>query len=340
MSVHKRFNNGTYYVSFRDDTGKQRTKSFGKGDIGKREAEAFDYEIKSRKLRGLEVKAPNNGVYMDDLCQMYINTKKAEGKGGNGWLKDFASILNNHILPGLPMKPVNKLTQQDILRFMMEKYASNSPTTRNRYLSYLKVIFNFGIQQGITDLNPLEKWNKAKEKPRQSTLTFRQLKKIKKNAAKHLQWALDVAFHLGVRTGESELLALRWEHVDWELNEIRVFAPKTNTYRTIPISEIFMRELNRKMLESKSGYIVEYRGRHIKSLQKSFRTACEKAGIDKSVTSCDVRHLFATTLLNKSGDLASVSNMMGHASTKMTADQYYHVLKSEKARTVKLLPNL
>lgn len=101
-----------------------------------------------------------------------------------------------------------------------------------------------------------------------------------------------------------------------------------------------MRELNRKMLESKSGYIVEYRGRPIKSLRKSFRTACEKAGIDKSVTSYDVRHLFATTLLNKGGDLASVSNMMGHASTKMTADQYYHVLKSEKARTVKLLPNL
>tara|TARA_B100000683_G_scaffold234310_1_gene237431 strand:+ start:157 stop:450 length:294 start_codon:yes stop_codon:yes gene_type:complete len=87
-------------------------------------------------------------------------------------------------------------------------------------------------------------------------------------------WALEVAFHLGVRTSESELLALRWEHVDWELNEIRVFAPKTNTYRTIPISEIFMRELNRKMLESKSGYIVEYRGRPIKSLRKSFRTAC------------------------------------------------------------------
>lgn len=339
MSVHKRFNNGTYYVSYRDDTGKQRTKSFGKGDVAKREAEAFDYEIKSRKLRGLEIKTPNNGVYTDELCQTYINTKKAEGKAGK-WLIDFTSILNNHILPGLPMKPVNQLTQQDILRFMMEKYASNSPTTRNRYLSYLKVIFNFGIKHGITDLNPLEKWNKAKEKPRQSTLTFRQLKKIKKHASKHLQWALDVAFHLGVRTGESELLALRWEHIDWELNEIRVFAPKTNTYRTIPISEIFMRELDRKMLESKSGYIVEYRGRPIKSLRKSFRTACEKAGIDKSVTSYDVRHLFATTLLNKGGDLASVSNMMGHASTKMTADQYYHVLKSEKARTVKLLPNL
>ena len=42
MSVHKRSNNGTYYVAYRDGNGRQHTRSFGKGRDGKREAEKFD----------------------------------------------------------------------------------------------------------------------------------------------------------------------------------------------------------------------------------------------------------------------------------------------------------
>lgn len=270
---------------------------------------------------------------------MYLDAKTAEGKAGK-WAIDFTGVLNNHILPGLPVKPVNQITQQEILHFMMTKYAKNSPTTRNRYISYLKVIGNFGLEHGLIDRNPLEKWKKAKEMPRQSTLTFRQLKKIKKHAAPHLAWALDVAFHLGVRTGPSELLSLRWENVDFENSEVRIYATKTNTWRVVPVSDFFLGELNRKMREAKTVYIVEYRGKPVKSIRKAFRTACTKAGIDDSVTTYDIRHLFATSLLNKGADLASVSAILGHASTKMTADTYYHSLKSENTRAIKLLPNL
>ena len=50
MSVHKRANNGTYYVAYRDAAGRQHTKTFGKGREGKRDAQKFDQEIKVRKL--------------------------------------------------------------------------------------------------------------------------------------------------------------------------------------------------------------------------------------------------------------------------------------------------
>ncbi|WP_319584745.1 tyrosine-type recombinase/integrase [uncultured Pseudodesulfovibrio sp.] len=340
MSVHKRLN-GTYFVSFRDSGGRQRTKNTGSGEEGKRAAEALDHEIKAKKLRGEEVEQQSRrGMYFDELCQLCIDTKKSEGKGGNGWLKDWANNLNNHILPGLPMVPVNELTMQDILSFMMRKYAGHAPSTRNRYLSYLKVILNFGVEHGLIDHNPLKRWKKAKEKPRQSTLTVEQLKAIIEHAAPHLRWALEVAFYLGVRTGESELLSLRWDQVNWENKEIEVYATKTNTFRKIPLSPAFFEKLKARFPEANTEFLVEYQGRQIKSIKGAFRTARKKAGVGKSVITYDIRHLFATTLLNKGGDLASVSNLMGHASTKMTADQYYHVLKEEKVRTVNLLPEL
>jgi len=277
--------------------------------------EAHDLEIKAMKKGGEHIDQPKRGIYLDELCQIWVDTKKSEGKGGSGWLKDWASNLNNNVLPGLPMVPVDDLTQRDILGFVMRKFSHLANSIRNRYLSYLKITFNFGLEHGLIERNPLARWKKAKEKTRQSTLTVDQLREIIKHAAPHLKWALEVAFNLGVRTGESELLTLRWDQVDWEDKMIQVYATKTNTYRKIPLSPAFLKKLKERYETAETPYLVEYRGRQIKSFKGAFRTARRKAGVDKSVTSYDVRHLFATTLLSNNADLASVSKLMGHSST-------------------------
>ncbi|WP_419784695.1 tyrosine-type recombinase/integrase [Maridesulfovibrio sp.] len=250
MSVHRRPETGSYFVRYRDEFGKQRSKNFDKTSQGKREAEAFDLEIKLKKKRGENINPHHDDMYLDELTQLYIDQKKCEGKAGR-WLKDFASIMNNHILPELGTVPVNRLTQQKIVKFMMSRYANNSPTTRNRYMSYLKIIFNFGVDQGYTQQNPLQKWKKAKEMPRQSTLSVDQLKSIIKNAAPHVAWALELAFHLGVRTGESELLSLQWSWVDWQNQQIRVFGSKTTEWRIIPLTDKLLEKLKERR-ESKN----------------------------------------------------------------------------------------
>ncbi|TIH19272.1 site-specific integrase [Marinifilum sp. JC120] len=339
MSVHRRPETGSWLVKYRDEFGKQKTQTFGKTTQGKRNAEAFDLEVKLKKKLGEKINPHHDDMYLDELTQLYIDQKKCEGKAGR-WLKDFAFILNYHILPELGTVPVNRLTQKKIVRFMMSRYADNSPTTRNRYMSYLKIIFNFGVDQGYTEQNPLQKWKKAKEKPRQSTLSVDELKLIIKHATQHVAWAIEIAFNLGVRTGESELLSLQWKWVDWENKQVRVFATKTNTWRTIPVTDRFLSKLRKYRKNATTPYLVEYNGRPIKSIRKGFRNACKRAGLPDSIITYDIRHLHATTALNNGADLASVSAILGHASTKMTADQYYHVQKNEKIRAVNLLPQL
>ncbi len=54
----------------------------------------------------------------------------------------------------------------------------------------------------------------------------------------------------------------------------------------------------------------------------------------------DLRHLFATTMLINSADLAAVSKLMGHSTVKMTADTYYHYMEGEKERAINLLPEV
>jgi len=340
MSVHQRQETGAWFVRYRDEFGRQQNKTFGKGVEAKRQAESYDYDIKARKkARDPISQNRTGGVYFDELAQLWFNAKKAEGKTGK-WLKDWATILNNHLLNELAAVPVKELTKEYIVSLVIKKWATNSPTTRNRYLSYLKVMMNWGIENNLIQANPLEKWKKAKEKPRRSTLTRDELGRIRDVSAPHIQMAIDLAYNLGARTGPSELLALRWKDIDWARSTIRIFATKTNTWRTVPIKPEFLARLGEAQKDARTDFLVEYKGKPIRSLKKAFRNACDRAGIDRTVISYDIRHLFCSTLLYEGCDPVAVSQLMGHASTKMTLDQYGHVLVDAKRRAVERLPGL
>lgn len=340
MSVHKRKETGSWFVRFRDEFGQQHNHTFGPGPENKRQAEAFDLLVKAKKrARDPLFQSKPQNAYLDELAQAWVNAKKTEGKGG-GWLKDWVGIMNNHLLPALGTVPINELTKDYILSVVMKKWGDRAPTTRNRYTSYLKVMFNWGVENEYNKVNPLAKWKKSKERPRQSTLSREDLLKIREEAEPHIQFALDLAYNLGVRTGPSELLALKWKDVDWENQVIRVFAPKTNKWRTIPVNPEFKERMREAQKSAQSDFLVEYRGRPIKSLKGGFRGACRRAGIDDSVISYDVRHLFCSSLLSRGSDPVAVSQLMGHASTRMTLDQYGHLMVGAKRRAIEHLPRL
>lgn len=339
MSVHMRKNNETYFVNYQKN-GKRTTKSFGKGPDAKRAAEAFDLEIKAKLKRGDQTPTFTQDVYFNELAQYWINAKKAQGVKGQ-WLKDWVNIMNKNFLVELSRVPIDMLTQNTINQIINDKYEDCAQITRNRYVSYLKVMFNFGLEQELIKRNPLARWKKGKEEPRQPQLTYRKLKKIMSKAEPHVKWAIRLAFKLGVRTGPSELLSLKWTDIDWQKKEINVYATKTKTWRSIPVTDMFLRELEEQMRKAKSLYMVEYRGKPVKSIRKSFKTACIAAGFeDEGITMYDIRHLACTTMLSKGGDPSSVSKIMGHSSTKMTLDTYSHPSKREMVRATKLLPNI
>ncbi|MBI4805883.1 MAG: tyrosine-type recombinase/integrase [Desulfovibrio sp.] len=84
-------------------------------------------------------------------------------------------------------------------------------------------------------------------------------------------------------------------------------------------------------------HLVEYRCKPVTCHRRSFRTACKAAGITYDVITYDIRHLYATTLLSRGGDLAAVSKQTGHSSTVMTANVYYQEMAGEKKRVAELL---
>lgn len=344
MSVHQCKKTKRWYVKYRVD-GKQVSKWFGTGKKEKEAAEAFGYDLKAMKKRHQELPT-RSGVYFDSVAQAYLNDAKMRG-ASQAWLRDFSNLLNKVFLPALCKKPVDALGYEDILA-IMDQYKNHEQSTRNRYLEYLRGAFNFGIKHGMTKNTPLAHWRKTKERPRQSTLTVEGLRLIMKHAPEHLRWTIEVEWNLGARPGPSELFAIKWQHINFEEHAISLYGSKTKRWREIPVSPEFIECLKDKRRIAKSEYVIEFRGHGVKRVNNSWKTAIEKAQEEaqkegKALDHCtlyDIRHLFATTLLNQGADLAAVSALLGHHSTHMTANQYYHLMAGEKRNAVNKLPSL
>ncbi|MGX8718245.1 MAG: tyrosine-type recombinase/integrase [Desulfovibrio sp.] len=151
----------------------------------------------------------------------------------------------------------------------------------------------------------------------------------------------------GVRVGESELLKLRWEHVDFERGVLRVQAADKNKkepWREVPIQQDILelfREWHKADQKSRNAFIIHYNEKDgIDSIQKGWEAAKKRAGITRKLPAYSLRHKFATDLLAAGADPGTVAKLMGHSSTDMIFAHYQHVMTKQKVQAIESLPTI
>ncbi|MFO7594769.1 MAG: hypothetical protein R6W92_00305 [Desulfocurvibacter africanus] len=239
--------------------------------------------------------------------------------------------------------PAHAVTLDDVLAVIGTHWATAAQSTRNRYIGYLKGIFEYGVKRGHLQNNPLGMWTPGKESRRKSRLIFNDFLRLCRYAEKevpHLAWALDVAWNIPARPGRKDLFSLRFDtHARYDRGGFEIFHTKVGKWTFVQCSSAFMRAVYARQQEHRSGHLIEYRGKPVTRMDTALCTAAVKTKLGYDLCFYDVRHLWITTMLDR-GLKPSVIAYLAGTSVEMIHKNYYEPHAVERSRAVELLPSI
>ena len=266
---------------------------------------------------------------MDRYLAEHVGQKKSARAYG-GYVKNLLSFFGENIL-------ISEITPSMVNKFKVTRREKVKPGTVNRDLSILKNCFNIAMKQWEwIDSNPVTKIPMEKEPPgRVRFLTDEEFQHLCDACPEWLKPIVLTARHTGMR--KENILSLKWNQVDLFRRVISLECTKNDERLSVPLNDTLMELFKRltKVRDIKSQYVFShpnakkkdskgtFNGRRYYEIKKSFRRALEKAGIE-DFRFHDLRHCFASDLVQRGVDLYVVQALLGHKSEKMTK-RYAHL---------------
>lgn len=262
---------------------------------------------------------------------------------------NYAAIAEKWILPYFGKQKLYKIKKEEVQCFIsgLSGYQLSPGTVHNIY-NVLQAAMKKAKEYGYLSVNPCEDIRLPQiEKKEARLLTLQEQKILEKEAKEDKNgFPILLASYTGLRVGE--LCGLTWEDVDLENGVLRVsktirriqcFEPEVHaktvlitgsaksstSARTIPLPSCIL-ELFREHRKTAAGkYVFEYHGHPLEPriLQYRFQALLKKAGLP-SINFHALRHTFATRCMELCFDIKTLSEILGHASAKMTLDRYGH----------------
>jgi integrase len=139
-------------------------------------------------------------------------------------------------------------------------------------------------------------------------------------------------YQTGMRS--QEVFSLTWKQIDLENKNI-IAVGKGGYFRVIPIFKDLYEALvaHRATNQSKLVFPSPVTGQELTSIKTVIKLAAKRAGITKRVYPHLLRHSFATHLLEATGDLRAVQELLGHKQIS-TTEIYTHLSQDHKRKIV------
>lgn len=138
--------------------------------------------------------------------------------------------------------------------------------------------------------------------------------------------ALTLIYACGLRI--SEVVGLTTADIDGKRNILMVRNGKggKDRYVHLPDRPLELLRAHYRIHRTDSGYLFPFKGGCIKidNLQRAFKGAVLKSGVNKPATVHSLRHAYACHLLEGGEDIRTIKELLGHSSVS-TTDIYTHV---------------
>ncbi|MFZ2445734.1 MAG: tyrosine-type recombinase/integrase [Syntrophobacteraceae bacterium] len=321
-------------------------------------AEDLEVKLKNARIEGEIYESRRARLLFEDAADIFLKwcgQRVREGNLGPRTLEMYEGRLRHNLIPAFKGRDLLKIT-----RDMIEDYKSDrmengqrmvtkkvgddlkevpvgpiAPASINRELATLKRLFSVMHKQGRIKHNPAEHVELLKEdNKRERCLTQEEIESLLRECkTHHLRTAVLIALNTGLRL--DGCLSLRWEEIDFTRNIITKRVKGLKEVR-IPLTRQLREELN--MHRGIAGLVIpspKKRGEKIcRSANIGLDTACRRAGIE-DFTFHDLRHTFATHFLQKTRDIHTLAQIMGHSTTHMS-ERYAHLLEDHKQEQMRI----
>ena len=242
------------------------------------------------------------------------------------------SYLRNQILPVLGKKYLDKISKKDIIDFHHGLHAKGyKPGTCNRSLILLRYAFNLAIKWEIPGVknNPtkdvplLNDQEGKKERYLSKEETERLYGVLKDSDNALLQYIVPMLILTGAR--KMEVINARWEDFDLLKRQWRIPITKAGRPRYVPLSNGVINLLANVPHDESNPWVFPNpkTGKPYVSIFGSWNTARNAAGLG-DVRIHDLRHSFASFLVNAGRSLYEVQKILGHTQVK-TTQRYAHL---------------
>jgi integrase len=326
--------NKTYYLRYRDPHGKQRQYKIG-------DAQSLNFEQAkqaAQTLRAKVVLGENPSADKAELKKMptlaefayerYLPYVKGYKRS---WQKD-ESILKLHIIPRFGRLHLDEITTRDVSLFHLSLPSKGyAPGTANCILVLLRYMFNlarkwdFDLKNPATGISKLEE-NNIQQRYLNPEETQRLYGCLQESGNTQLKYIVPLLLLTGCR--KRELLDAQWAHVDIERRTWRIPLSKSGKARHVPLSSGVLAILAQLPRFEGCPYLVpnpETRRPYI-SIFAPWNRVRKQAGLPE-VRMHDLRHSFASFLINSGRSLYEVQHLLGHAQS-ITTQRYAHLSQS------------
>jgi integrase len=330
----------TYYYSYRDERGKQRKyKLANAADISPSQARVLCERARSQLMMGVDIQeektqkrvVPTLEEFFQNSYLPYVQSYK------RSWHIDI-SVYNNHIKTLLGSEYVDAIGPAQIMTVMSTASKKLSDASTNRLLVLLRYMFNLAIKWEIAGIrqNPTINYKfKKLSNHRERYLTAEETQRLitHVNATKQndmLKYIIPMLLLTGAR--KREVLDARWEDMDFERQFWRIMFTKSGRERYVPLSPAAIALLHQIPKANVYIFANPKTSKPYNNIQSSWNTARTAAGLE-DLRLHDLRHSFASFLVNAGCSLYEVQKLLGHASIAMT-QRYSHLSQDSLMRAV------
>lgn len=245
------------------------------------------------------------------------------------------SVIRNHLLPTLGNRMMGSVQSSDVVNLVRSMSARNyAAGTINRMLVLLSYGYTLAIKWKVAgvyrnpaaDVVPLRVDNRI-ERYLNEDETQRLLHEVR--ASPNPVLGPIVAFLILTGARKREALSVRWAEIDMGRRLWRVSRTKSGRNRHVPLSDAAIQVLAQQQREQAhsgdSAFVFPNprTGKPFVSVFYSWDSARRRAGLP-DLRVHDLRHSFASFLVNAGRSLYEVQELLGHADTRTTS-RYAHL---------------